>query len=397
MQKLKQKYILFLIASLFLFCHASPVGATAVQTYNATINLDGTGADIKFDCIYGQNSESWALIYTNGSTYTYIEGGAGSGAVCNNGYVDLNFGNFPYYTSHHLGGINGNIGNYYIFYNTNSSFPLHCTYPYQSSWGIDGCMAGMYQYAIFSQTATPPAKHWTTTPAPPTSPTLIIDSPASDTTITSSSTTLSGNYAALHIGTFGYGYLHIKFRNPNNGIYSYTYTIPLSTYEGTFSTPLSNFGITENGEWDLIAEQELDANTFAELATNPDGYKLNFNINGNSIPYTFTNWNTWYPENAAGGYTVPSDFADSIEGFFEPIFTNAYEFANQTLRYFNAETSYSKGNQIGLMFPTTQAYINKINIFFGGFPLIQFFEFAIVVMLGVFIVRTIFKFIPFFG
>ncbi|MDX9816801.1 MAG: hypothetical protein RBT06_07665 [Smithellaceae bacterium] len=396
MQKIKQKYILFLIAGLFLFCRALPASADAVQTYNATINLDGTGADIKFDCIYGQNSESWALIYTNGITYTYIEGGAGSGAVCNNGYVDLNFGNFPYYTSHHLGGINGNIGNYYIFYNTNSSFPYHCTYPYQSSWGIDGCMAGMYQYAIFSQTATPPDKHWTTTPAPPTSPTLFIDTPASGTTITDNSTTLSGSYAALHIGTLGYGYLHIRFKNPNNGIYSYPYTIPLSNYEGTFSTPLSNFGITENGEWDLIADQELDANTFVELTPDP-AYTLNFDIGGNSIPYTFTNWNTWYPENAAGGYTVPSDFADSIEGFFEPIFTNAYEFANQTLRYFNADTSYAKGNQVGIMFPTTQAYINKINIFFGGFPLIQFFEFAIVVMLGVFIVRTIFKFIPFFG
>ena len=397
MQRIKQKYILLLIIGLFLFCRALPASADAVQTYNATINLDGTGADIKFDCIYGQNSESWAMIYTNGSIFKYVQGGAGSGAVCNNGYVDLNFGNFPNYVHNGVAGLAGTeIGTYYIFYNTNSSFPYHCTYPYQSSWGLDGCMAGMYQYAIFSQTATPPDKHWTTTLPPPTSPTLIIDSPASGTTITDSSTTLSGSYAALHIGTLGYGYLHIRFKNPNNGIYSYPYTIPLSTYEGTFSTPLSNFGITENGEWDLIADQELDANTFVELTPDPE-YTLNFDIGGNSIPYTFTNWNTWYPENAAGGYTVPSDFADSIEGFFEPIFTNAYEFANQTLRYFNAETSYSKGNQIGLMFPTTQAYINKINIFFGGFPLIQFFEFAIVVMLGVFIVRTIFKFIPLFG
>ncbi len=397
MQKIKQKYFLFLIASLFLFCHALSASAAATQTYNATINLDGTGADMKFDCIYGQNSEAWALIYTNGSTYVYVAGGAGSGGICNNGYVDLNFGNFPNYVHNGVGGLNGNIGNYYVFYNTNSTFPLHCTYPYTQSWGLDGCMAGMYEYSIYSQTATPPAAHWSTTPAPPTSPTLIVGSPASNTTITSGSTTLSGSYAALHVGTFGYGYLHIKFKNPNNGFYSYVYTIPLSTYEGTFSTPLSNFGITENGEWDLVAEQELDANTFAEVAINPDGYKLNFNINGNSTPYTFTNWNTWYTSNAAGGYSVPSDWATSLTGFIQPIFTNAYEFANQTLTYFDADTAYAKGNQIGIIFPTTQAYINKINIFFGGFPLIQFFEFAVVVMLGVFIVRTIFKFIPFFG
>ena len=230
----------------------------------------------------------------------------------------------------------------------------------------------------------------------PASPAFTVSSPASGATVTSNSTNITGSYYSLNAGSYGYGYLHIWFQNSNSQVHSQTYSVAITSASGSFSTPLSAFGITENGTWNLYAQQELDANTYQSLTPSP-AYTLNFNVAGNSIPYTFTDWNTWYPENAAGGYIVPSDFAESIEGFFEPIFTNAYEFANQTLRYFNADTSYAKGNQIGLMFPTTQAYINKINIFFGGFPLIQFFEFAIVVMLGVFIVRTIFKFIPFFG
>jgi len=230
----------------------------------------------------------------------------------------------------------------------------------------------------------------------PTTPTLTISAPASGSTITSNSTIFSGNYYALSQGTYGWGYLHIWLYNPNTQEHSQTKTFQITGQSGSFSFPISEFGITENGNWQLKANQEWDANTFVDLTPEP-AITFNFDVAGNSIPYTFVDWDTWYPENAAGGYTAPSDFADSIEGFFEPIFTNAYQFANRTLAYFNADTSYDKGHEIGLVFPTTQAYLNKINVFFGGFPLIQFFEFLIIVMLGIFIIRTIFKFIPFFG
>lgn len=230
----------------------------------------------------------------------------------------------------------------------------------------------------------------------PTEPTLTINSPANNSTITSNTTTISGNYAALNSGLLGYGYLHIWLYNPNNQEHSQTKTLLITGSSGSFSFPVSVFGITENGNWVLKANQEWDANTFVDLTPTPT-ITFIFNVAGNSTPYNFTNWNTWYQSNAAGGYSAPSDWATSLTTFIQPIFTNAYQFANRTLTYFNADTAYAKGNQIGIIFPTTQAYINKINIFFGGFPLIQFFEFAVVVMLGVFIVRTIFKFIPFFG
>jgi len=230
----------------------------------------------------------------------------------------------------------------------------------------------------------------------PTAPTLTITAPANNSTITSNTTTITGNYAALNAGLLGYGYLHIWLYNPNNQEHSATKTLLITGTSGSFSFPASVFAITENGKWVLKANQEWDANTFVDLTPSPT-ITFNFNVSGNSTPYTFQDWNTWYSSNSAGGYSAPSDFGNSIEGFFQPIFTNVYEFANNTLSFFNVTTAHDKGYQIGQIFPTAQAYLDNIDVFFGGFPLVPFFEFLIVVMLGIFIVRTIFKFIPFFG
>lgn len=131
--------------------------------------------------------------------------------------------------------------------------------------------------------------------------------------------------------------------------------------------------------------------------TSPTGYHLNINFSTLTTPVTFSDWNTWYTNNAAGGYSAPSDFGNAFTGFFTPIFENAFQFANQVLRYFDATQAEDKGQQLGSAFPSTQAYLDKINLFFGGFPLMQFFEFVIIVMLAIFAIRTVFKFIPFFG
>jgi hypothetical protein len=257
-------------------------------------------------------------------------------------------------------------------------------------------------YALYCISSEYTYMHWDGTSVdvlydpPPPSASVVITNPTSGTTITSNSSIIYVSYYSLPFGTLGYGYLHIEMQNKNSGIYSAFYSHQLTSSNGSFSFPVSEFEITENGEWDLKAQQELDANTFWELTPDP-AYILNFNVEGNSTPYTFANFDNWYSEHAAGGYTEPSDWAESLTAFIQPIFTSAGEFVNNSLAYFHSTDFYSKGNQLGIVFPTTQAYLNKINIFFGGFPLIQFFELLTFVMLGIFIVRTIFKFIPFFG
>jgi hypothetical protein len=235
--------------------------------------------------------------------------------------------------------------------------------------------------------------------APP-APNIALSAPTNNATITANTTNLTGTYSGFYQDDFGaYQPIKIWLQNPNNGLQSTTYTIALTSGSGNFSTPLSTFGITENGEWDLYATQTIfsgGSNIILNLTPSPK-YDLIFNVAGNSAPYNFTDWGTWYSANAAGGYSVPSDFGNAIEGFFQPIFTNVFEFYNNTSQYFNATTAHDKGFLVGQIFPTAQAYLDNIDIFFGGFPLVAFFEFAIIVMLGIFIVRTIFKFIPFFG
>jgi hypothetical protein len=228
----------------------------------------------------------------------------------------------------------------------------------------------------------------------PTETEVVITHPSINATITSDSDNLTGNW--WNINPNAWGFVHFSFINETSQENSQEYSLPITDNNGTFSIPLSSFGITENGTWDLKVQAENSATLFMDLSPSPT-YTLVFNIAGNTTPYNFTDWNTWYTQNAAGGYSTPSDFANSIVGFIQPIFKNAGEFANAGMAYFNSTNFYGKGNQLGLVFPTTQAYLNKINVFFGGFPLVPFFEMATFVMLGIFIVRTIFKFIPFFG
>lgn len=230
----------------------------------------------------------------------------------------------------------------------------------------------------------------------PPSPSITITSPTSGTTITSNTTNIVGTYQNLDIGPLGWGYLHIEMKNPNTGIYSNVFTQAISGASGSFSFAISDFSIIENGTWDMLAKQELDANTFVDLTPT---YNLIFNVSGNSNPYTFSDWNTWYSANGwcLGSPCTPTDFGNSMANFIAPIFTNVYEFANNTLTYFNATTAHDKGYAIGSVFPTAQAYLDNIDVFFGGFPLVPVFEFAMIILLGIFIVRTIFKFIPFFG
>ena len=393
------KQLIFYVL-IICICFGLKVGtahANATQVY-ATINSDGSNAIMNGGCVYGQTDAIWQMVYTDGSVSRYIAGGAGS-ASCTGGYSTFT-GNIATWAQSNWW-INGwtynHVGNYYLFYWHHSWPPAdNCKYPLTGT--VSDCLADASEYAIFSQNAnSSPYDTWSTTPAPPVSPTITVTSPASNpSTITSNTSVLAGTYQSLHIGTYGFGYLHFGLQNENSRIYSRQYTLPISSEDGSFSFAVSNFDITENGNWDLVVHQELDANTFEDLSPSP-AFVLDFNVSGNSTPYTFQDWNTWYSANSAGGYNAPSDFGNSIEGFFQPIFTNVYEFANNTLTYFNATTAYDKGFSMGQIFPTGQAYLDNINVFFGGFPLVPFFEFLIVVMLGIFIVRTIFKFIPFFG
>jgi hypothetical protein len=83
-----------------------------------------------------------------------------------------------------------------------------------------------------------------------------------------------------------------------------------------------------------------------------------------------------------------------------PIFEKIGQFGNRINAYLDVSDAKIKGEQIGSVFPVIGAYILKIDLFFGGFPIVQFFKWGILIMIGLFAVKIILKllaFIPFIG
>ena len=289
-----------------------------------------------------------------------------------------------------------------MYYRTNSYSPINSDFPKFTE--VSGIEVTDYVYIynnypptnVYSMTFTP-IRIFT----PPNS-SVTITSPPSGSTITNIETTnLTGNWSILNPDM--YHDIEFSFSSGAIGESTETFFITnLNSGTGNFTIPLNEFSLPSNGTWYLKATltykyTQLSDMLITENIVFPEGYNLKLDISGLPTAYQFTDFPTWYESNAAGGYEYPSDFASSITDFFIPIFERAGEFTNRTLQYFNSNEAYSKGNELGSVFPTTQAYLDKINIFFGGFPLIQFFEFLIIIMLSIFTIKTIFKFIPFFG
>ena len=289
-----------------------------------------------------------------------------------------------------------------MYFRTNSYSPINADFPKFTAVSSIETTDFVYIYNNY-----PPANVYSMTFTPikifmPPNSAVTMSSPPSGSTITSvDGTNISGRWDILH--PEWYHDIEFSFSSGAIGESTETFFITdLNNGSGTFTIPLSEFSLPSNGTWYLKAtltykSVQLSDMLITENIVFPEGYNLKLEIPGLPTAYQFTDFPDWYETNAAGGYEYPSDFASSITDFFIPIFERAGEFTNKTLQYFNSNEAYNKGNELGSVFPTTQAYLDKINVFFGGFPLIQFFEFLVIIMLGIFTIRTIFKFIPFFG
>jgi|GEM_PF-5353159 len=236
----------------------------------------------------------------------------------------------------------------------------------------------------------------------PTGPTITITGPANASTQTDKNTQLTGGWDDIDPNL--YEDIRLYWHHTGSGITSTSTGKILSATasSGTFSVPLSDFDFDYNGDWVLTAVADYKALQLSDFLqtsdlTSPTGYHLNINFSTLTTPFTFTDWPTWYTNNASGGYSAPSDFGNSFIDFFKPIFENAFGFANQVLKYFDATQAEARGQELGSVFPVADAYLHKIDLFFGGFPLSAFFLFVVIVMMAIFVIRTIFKFIPFFG
>ncbi|MCJ7789651.1 MAG: hypothetical protein MUP69_05620, partial [Candidatus Atribacteria bacterium] len=226
-------------------------------------------------------------------------------------------------------------------------------------------------------------------------PAISISSPASGSTITNLSTNLVGSWQGINHEI--YPYIWLSFIEPQIYEHSKIYSFEITADSGSFEIPLSNFDFTKNGRWDFRAMAEYDANTFLDLS--PIGYYLTLDVEGLPSPFYFTNFEDWYHENV-DEYADPSAWSSAMVGYLEPIFEKIGEFGNRITDYLDVSNAYERGFEIGGVFPVINAYVSKIDLFFGGFPIVFFFKWVILIMIGLFVVKVILKllsFIPFFG
>lgn len=237
-------------------------------------------------------------------------------------------------------------------------------------------------------------------------------SPESETEITDLNTNLTIQYKNFDWDIYA-GFV-VNFRDLKLGVASNSKQFLADNLDpsgtGTEIINLQDFGIDTNGSWALTglgfgSHLDIEGGMFLttrgyvdfwtdELVLEP--YSLIFNVEGLPSPYTFTNPNDWYSANQER-FDTPTAFFTSTTGFMAPLFENISDFALRLQNMFNKKEAYDRGFALGEVFPLINAYIQKIDLFFGGFPLASFFKYLILVMLAIFLIRIIFKFIPFFG
>lgn len=231
---------------------------------------------------------------------------------------------------------------------------------------------------------------------------ISITNPASTSIITDTATNLVGNWA--NIDPDIYHNITLYFNSNFIGEQSVAKVIPITNSTGTFSFALSYFGISANGQWDLKGSATYANTQLSDMYITPDlispaDYNLIFDVAGFHTPYAFTDFDTWYSANVTN-YETPSAWASGMIGYLQPILEKIAEFGARIQDYLDTSTAWQRGNDIGSVFPVINAYILKINIFFGGFPIAQFFQWGILIMIGMFAIKIILKllsFIPVIG
>ncbi|MFA5359288.1 MAG: hypothetical protein WC310_05765, partial [Patescibacteria group bacterium] len=108
-------------------------------------------------------------------------------------------------------------------------------------------------------------------------------------------------------------------------------------------------------------------------------------------------FNDWYTANSSGEYETPTPLASAIGGFLYNVFNSFGDTFGTLLTNFNTTDAFNQGRNLGLIWPKSMAYLDKLSFFIGGFPISTIFQILIIAILAVVVIKIIFKFIPFFG
>jgi len=368
---MKKQLLIAIIGAVAIFLAGSGICYAVLSGYtydpldsidpNGTIYVSMSPATIDFDVYSG--------FYPDDTTYLFTW----TGNVPASPFVTTMY-SFSY-------GLTGDF--YATIYN-----PVDATYFYYSMYCSADCN-------------NPAGTGWSETGGEP-NPTITITSPASGTTITDVATNLVGTWSEIDPDI--YHNITLYFNSNFIGEQSVAKNILVDDWTGNFTIPLSYFGLSANGQWDLkgnatFANTQLSDMYITTDLISPAAYNLIFNVEGFHTPFTFTDFDTWYDANVSN-YASPSAWASGMIGYLQPILEKIAEFGARLQDYLNTSTAWQRGNDIGSVFPVINAYILKINMFFGGFPIAQFFQWGSLIMMGIFAIKIILKllsFIPVIG
>jgi len=229
--------------------------------------------------------------------------------------------------------------------------------------------------------------------------------PVSGTEITDLEDTMTVEYEGLD----DYETLYITLRHPPTGLFTDAKEYDLTELGGSgeIIVNLDDLNIEKNGNWYLHAVAvrqgyQIEQGQFlsgygwiwSDDLTDGD-YYLDINIEGYEEIFAMSDFNSWYDENSK--FDAPTEMFGAIAGFFEPIFSKVGEFGSRIENYFDTNTAYSKGFEIGKAIPLFAYYVEQIAVFMGGFPLMNWLLIIILLLVGIFVFRVILKFIPFLG
>lgn len=235
----------------------------------------------------------------------------------------------------------------------------------------------------------------------PGGPTILITAPENESIITDLEESFNFSYSGIDPEIFNF----ISFEWWNEAetmiLAERTfYTDPENYWSieesGEMSVPIGNlFTFEINGKYFLkIKGITLDFEMI-EISVNPAGYWLSLNIEGLPDFFKMLAFDTWYIDHSK--FSTPTPIFAEIVGFIGPVFDKIGNFGTQVKSFLNIDEAYTTGYSLGLIFPTFRHYVNEIEVFFSGFPIIKMFLGFMILLLGIFVFRLILKFIPGLG
>ena len=221
--------------------------------------------------------------------------------------------------------------------------------------------------------------------------------PASSTEIVATSTEFTFGYEGF--ATTSWSGILVNFCEETTGICADEKKYPKADLSGTSgqkTLSFDNFNFDANGHYDLIGDAYFGSfnynwewvEGYTGDVVSPDYYVM---INFEGLPEIFQVEvpATWYTEHTE--YATSTAFFSTISDILTPLFSKIGEFGSRISGFFNQDEAYSRGKNIGAILPTFKLYIAQFSFLFGGFPIIETFILAMVVMVGFFLFKLVFR------